>query len=44
MREKAGDREGAEALYRQIADAGFSLPGLMLRWPPGLDPDGSRTQ
>nr|WP_188277251.1 helix-turn-helix transcriptional regulator [Streptomyces sp. CBMA152] len=42
MRDEAGDRVGAETFYRQAADTG-ELPDdeAKMRWPYGLDPDGS---
>lgn len=44
MRDEAGDREGAETFYRQAADTGeLSDDEAKMRWPYGLDPDGSPT-
>ncbi|MFF8029017.1 hypothetical protein ACFZDJ_49765 [Streptomyces sp. NPDC007896] len=43
IREKAGDQEGAETLYRQAADAGASRLSIDRWWPYGLNPDGSPT-
>ncbi|MFE3247249.1 hypothetical protein [Streptomyces sp. NPDC059209] len=42
MRDKAGDHEGAESLARQAADYGSTISVLLnMRWPHGLDPDGT---
>jgi hypothetical protein len=42
MRDKAGDHEGAELLARQAADYGSTVSALLsMRWPHGLDPDGT---
>ncbi|GGT45748.1 hypothetical protein GCM10010271_57170 [Streptomyces kurssanovii] len=51
IRERAGDRDGAESLYRQAADHGdtdtlyvfWSRKALKRLWPYGLDPDGTPT-
>jgi hypothetical protein len=49
MREETGDRQGAEALALQVANAGgsrspyFSKSAQHDRWPHGLDPDGTPT-
>jgi TPR repeat protein len=48
MREEAGDRESAESLARQAANHGednswWVVSALALRWPNGLDPDGTPT-
>ncbi|MFE7100249.1 hypothetical protein ACFVBL_37390, partial [Streptomyces erythrochromogenes] len=49
--EAAGDHESADDLYRQVADAGIAYAqnllvgvGLAVRWPYGLDPDGTPSQ
>ncbi|MFD9069809.1 hypothetical protein [Streptomyces lasiicapitis] len=48
QRERAGDRAGAETLYRQAADCGDTREAASFlyfdeRWPHGLDPDGTPT-
>ncbi|QSY50504.1 tetratricopeptide repeat protein [Streptomyces griseocarneus] len=44
MRDEAGDQEDAETFYQQAANTG-ELPDdeAKMRWPYGLDPDGSPT-
>ncbi|MBL1099481.1 tetratricopeptide repeat protein [Streptomyces sp. 205] len=44
MRDEAGDQKGAETFYQRAADTG-ELPDdeAKMRWPYGLDPDGSPT-
>jgi hypothetical protein len=53
MRERAADREGAEALARQAGEQGSTdnalarlvgMPAMLDRlWPDGLDPGGTPT-
>ncbi|MEU3991607.1 hypothetical protein AB0F24_25120 [Streptomyces platensis] len=44
MRDEAGDQEGAETFYQQVADSGeLDDDEVKMRWPYGLDPDGSPT-
>ncbi|MEU6371795.1 hypothetical protein [Streptomyces sp. NPDC046909] len=48
IRDEAGDHGGADALYRLAADVGddevWRAQGAALRWPHGLEPDGTPTQ
>lgn len=45
FREEMGSTDDVEELYRWAADAGLGWePAITVRWPHGLDPDGTPTQ